>query len=214
VVDSETDTIIETSTLATEIDRVSSSVSWTLGSTLEHLTLTGSSGTSGYGNAAANTIVGNQESNFLRGLGGNDTMDGGAGNDWLYGDDHADTYLFGRGSGQDVVVDSDFDVGPIDVVLLGAGVARTDVVFRRDFMSLEVVIAGSADKLVVQDWYFGMVNHIEQFRFADGTVITNGQIEGLLSTMAVFGATTTSNDPQVERSIQPWRHQGYATMLP
>ena len=38
------------------------------------------------------------------------TLDGGAGNDYLSGLQHSDTYIFGRGYGQDVVEDEDYSL--------------------------------------------------------------------------------------------------------
>ncbi|QLE59276.1 calcium-binding protein [Nostoc sp. TCL26-01] len=81
VVDSTGDVVTETSTLATEIDTVQSSVSYTLGANLEKLILTGSAAINGTGNSLNNTITGNTANNILNGGAGNDTMIGGLGND-------------------------------------------------------------------------------------------------------------------------------------
>ena len=48
---------------------------------VENLTLTGTSGINGTGNALDNIITGNTGSNVLTGGGGNDTIDGGGGSD-------------------------------------------------------------------------------------------------------------------------------------
>ena len=85
VVDSTGDVVTETSTVTTEIDTVKSSVSWTLGSNLENLTLIGSAAINGTGNSLNNTIIGNAAANVLSGGTGNDTLYGGSGNDLLYG---------------------------------------------------------------------------------------------------------------------------------
>jgi Ca2+-binding RTX toxin-like protein len=98
VVDSATDRISETSTLATEIDTVSSSVTWTLGANLEKLTLTGSAVINGTGNALANTITGNTGNNKLTGAAGNDTLSGGTGNDTLDGGVGNDALVGGTGA--------------------------------------------------------------------------------------------------------------------
>ena len=87
-------------------DTVQSSVTWTLATNFENLTLSGSSGLSGTGNALANVIIGNTGANALSGLAGNDTMTGGAGNDSLSGGTGADQFVFSTsGNGIDVVSD-------------------------------------------------------------------------------------------------------------
>ncbi len=88
------------------IDLVKSSVTFTLGSEVENLTLTGSSSINGIGNTSNNVITGNGGSNKLDGLlgddtlfglGGTDTLLGGSGNDALWGGAGKDTMTGGAG---------------------------------------------------------------------------------------------------------------------
>jgi uncharacterized delta-60 repeat protein len=81
VVDNLGDHVIETSTLATEIDSVYASLTWALGANLENLVLTGAKQLTGTGNSLDNTLTGNGVANVLNGGTGADTMIGGAGND-------------------------------------------------------------------------------------------------------------------------------------
>jgi serralysin len=78
------DTIVETSTLAKEIDSVLSSATWTLGDNLEKLTLLGNAAIDASGNALKNTLTGNT---------GNNTLDGGLAADKLIGGLGDDTYV-------------------------------------------------------------------------------------------------------------------------
>jgi len=91
IVDSTTDTITENASEGT--DTVQSSVTYTLGSNLENLTLTGTTAINGTGNTLNNSLVGNSANNNLTAGAGNDTLDGGAGIDTLIGGTGNDTYV-------------------------------------------------------------------------------------------------------------------------
>ncbi len=75
------------------IDTVLSSITYTLGSNVENLTLTGATAINGTGNALDNILIGNTATNTLTGGAGNDTLDGGAGADKLIGGTGNDTYV-------------------------------------------------------------------------------------------------------------------------
>ena len=101
-VDSLTDKVIEG--LSAGIDTVMASISYTLGTTLEKLTLIGSTAIDGKGNSLSNVLTGNDGNNLLSGStgndtlvggGGNDTLDGGTGNDVMSGGLGDDTYVVG-----------------------------------------------------------------------------------------------------------------------
>jgi len=86
-------------------DTVQSSISWSLASEVENLTLTGSAAISGNGNTLANTLVGNTGANVLDGGVGNDTLTGGADSDVLAGGSGTDTFVFTSKIGVDTVSD-------------------------------------------------------------------------------------------------------------
>ncbi len=75
------------------VDLVQSSVSYTLGTGVENLTLTGSGANNATGTSLGNFLTGNSAANRLFGLLGQDTLNGGAGADTLEGGDGDDTYI-------------------------------------------------------------------------------------------------------------------------
>lgn len=85
------------------VDKVESSISYTLTANVENLTLTGSASINGAGNALDNVIVGNTGNNVLSGLSGNDAITGGGGNDTLDGGLDVDTMTGGQGNDTYVV---------------------------------------------------------------------------------------------------------------
>ena len=84
VVDDPADTILEAAGAGNDVVN-SSAATYVLADNLEKLTLTGTAGIGGTGNALANTITGNSGANLLDGGLGDDTLLGGAGTDSLVG---------------------------------------------------------------------------------------------------------------------------------
>ena len=83
IVDNVGDVVVEAGGSGT--DSVQSSVTLTLSTAVENLTLTGGSAINGTGNILGNILTGNGAANALNGVGGNDTLGGGAGADVLTG---------------------------------------------------------------------------------------------------------------------------------
>lgn len=93
-VDNLGDSCFETSALSNEIDKVYSTVNYSLPQYVEELKLLGIKNTYGVGNFLDNVLIGNSYANYLAGLVGNDTLTGGAGQDTLLGGMGADVYTF------------------------------------------------------------------------------------------------------------------------
>ncbi|MGZ8954107.1 MAG: putative Ig domain-containing protein [Methylovulum sp.] len=81
IIDNNSDVVTEISTLATEVDTVLSSVSYTLDANTENLSLTGTSSINGTGNELSNIIIGNINNNVLDGGASTDTLLGSLGDD-------------------------------------------------------------------------------------------------------------------------------------
>lgn len=112
IVDNPGDVVSESSTLATEIDTVLSSINYTLRANVENLVLTGYGMINGSGNSLNNVLTGNSSVNVLNGGAGKDTMVGGAGND---------TYMVDNTD--DIVVELSALATEVDTVLASASYA-------------------------------------------------------------------------------------------
>jgi Ca2+-binding RTX toxin-like protein len=170
------DIVIESNNNGT--DTTQSSVDWTLGSNLENPTLLGSAAINGTGNSASNLILGNAAANVLSRANGNDTLRGNAGND---------TYLFGRGEGQDVVQDNG---GSSDKILYDSGIHPIDLVISRQANDLRMSVHGSTDYVTVQNWYTSSSNRTETIQAGNGQTLLSTQVDQLIQAMASFSQQT------------------------
>lgn len=179
VVDVPDDLITERSNKGTDL--VLSSVTYTVPKHVENLTLTGIAGINGTGNTLDNVLTGNSAANILAGDKGNDT------------------YVMGRNYGADTVVENDSTAGNTDIAQFLTDIYADQIWFQHVGNNLEASVIGTADKLVVQDWYLGSDYYIEQFKTADGLTLLDSQVEGLVIAMASFappdiGQTTLPTD--------------------
>lgn len=178
------DTTVEAANGGT--DTVQSSITWTLATNVENLTLTGTGAINGTGNTLNNLLVGNSGANTLNGGAGNDTLDGGAGADSLVGGTGNDTYWLGRGYGIDTITENDATAGNTDVARFEAGIAVDQLWFAQSGNNLNVSIIGTNDRFTLTNWYLGSQYRVEQFQTSDGKQLLDAQVQNLVSAMAAF----------------------------
>jgi Ca2+-binding RTX toxin-like protein len=162
LVDNVGDTVVEG--LSAGVDTVQSLVDFTLGANVEVLDLSAGVAQSGTGNDLDNSLYGNAQANIL---------DGGAGNDYLAGGSGQDTYLFGRGSGKDIVQDTVF--GEVDTILMAPDITPSDVVittgYPYSFVSLVIRIVSTGEEITIPDFFQSTAHQqTKAVQFADGTV--------------------------------------------
>ncbi len=196
LIDSLSDRIVEEADGG--IDTVVSNIDFVLSDNLENLTLNADH-LVGTGNDQDNVLnATNLVGTTLIGGGGNDTLtglarlDGGAGNDTMVGGGsvfvgfeggesryQSNTYLFDRGYGQDMVVDTDTEAGfsstQWDVIEMGPDITPGDVEWRREGEDLILSIAGTDDQLTIQSYYKETFD-LGAWRFLDGFRPPSGEI--------------------------------------
>jgi Ca2+-binding RTX toxin-like protein len=117
-----------------------------------------------------------------------DTLDGGAGDDLLEGGDGSDTYVFGRGYGHDIIRETltEANIGENDRLNFGAGIVLADLTFARSGNDLTITIADTGDTVTMEGQFnrggFYRWNDVETFYFADGSSITNADVQQILLT--------------------------------
>jgi Ca2+-binding RTX toxin-like protein len=167
------------------VDTVISSITYTLTSNVENLTLTGIGIIGGTGNEQDNTLIGNGAANILNGGTGNDILIGGEGSDVLSGDVGDD--VMAGGVGDDVYTlaigdgfDSIDDTQGLNRISFGADITRNTVhasQYQGDDGSyyLQVAYGTAGDKVAIKN---GLAGGIQGYQFEDGTYISHAELIG------------------------------------
>lgn len=200
-VDQAGDTVVECADEG--MDTVLTSISYTAGDHVENLTLLGDDDLNLTGNELNNLLHGNDGNNILLGgdgcdqvfaHDGNDILDGGTGNDLLNGGSGFDTYLFGRGYGNDTIVDYDQSEISNDRISFGRGISADDLELSRSGGDLVIGLKDSDDSLTISQWFDNADYQIEEFLFNNGDAWSYEQIQE--ATQALY--TTVSANSQLD----------------
>ena len=133
------------------------------------------------------TLHGGAGDDFLYGRAGNDILVGGAGDDTLKGGADDDTYIFNSGDGDDRIDDST----GFNRIYFGDGISVSDVSYdRTGTYDYEITIGTGGDRILLDDYYFGLDYTISEVVFEDGTV---HDLEFLLATANTQTGTSGNN---------------------
>ncbi|MBI1301221.1 MAG: hypothetical protein GC137_06115 [Alphaproteobacteria bacterium] len=115
---------------------------------------------------------------------GNDRLVGGAGDDILNGDSGNDVYVFTLGAGTDTITEN----SGFDIIEFGPGIFLDDVFFSKIGNDLDIRVGNGG--LIVEDFFLGSNNVVEQINFYDGasfdvtTILSANQFETFMATSA------------------------------
>ena len=122
---------------------------------------------------------------MLTGTSADEVLIGYAGNDTLMGGGGADTYIFARGGGSDIILNTEHAADE-DKVLFCSGIAKDQLWFEQLADNLKVSIIGTTDSITIGNWYSDAANHVSALQTADGTVLTDTDIHNLVAAMATL----------------------------
>ena len=160
-----------------------------------------------YGGAGNDTLSGNEGNDTLYGGAGNDTLSGNEGNDTLYGNEGNDTYIFGKGDGQDTIINKtthkpnnwsntiQIDSGN-DTIQFKEGISKEDIIYSQTNNDLVLSIKDTEDSLTVKDFFSNNFKAINELKFSDGSIVNYTDI-----VTNTFTDISTDNDDTIQGTI-------------
>ena len=126
---------------------------------------------SGFG--GNDVLYGGNFDDSLDGGTGDDQLIGGKGNDVVMGGSGSDRYYFGRGDGEDTIIETQRDAGDVNTLQFSADIDPAAVTFTHlQIGDLRISIGGSDDSITVRDWYNNADARLDRVVFSDGTEIS------------------------------------------
>ncbi|WBA82176.1 calcium-binding protein [Endozoicomonas sp. GU-1] len=160
------------------------------------------------GEDGSDQLFGGDQNDDLSGGGGNDQLFGDSGNDTLNGDWGDDTlhggsgddeYLFNLGDGADRMIErrlgeaySNYDAS-FDVLRFGEGIAAIDLSYARRGDHMVISHSNGSDQITIENWFREPTEHfkINSFEFADGTILSDADLEEQVVTYGTDGSDQT-----------------------
>ena len=137
------------------------------------------------GNSGDDALVGGHGYDLLLGGSGNDQLWGDQGNDFLYGGTDDDTYFFSYGDGSDSLDDQ----SGIDSIKFAADVSKEEIIFIKTGNTMKIGY-GTADLITMNNYSDSTTgNRIETITLADGSTMTDTDINQLIQEMSAYAST-------------------------
>ena len=129
------------------------------------------------------------QTNFAGGCAREDWLDGGSGNDVLYGGAGGDTYIYGKNYGHDTIVDCG-DPCDTDRIEFKSDICLTDLCFTASHGNL-IISAGKGDSITVKNWFYGEQNQIEMLSFNSNDISVSNEQNNAAFNHSSYGASVS-----------------------
>ena len=126
------------------------------------------------GSSENDTLYGDDRDNRMYGGAGDDVLIGGKENDDLYGEEGADTYIFGKGDGNDTIY-----ADGNDIVKFKERITKDDILITRDYDDLMIKFKNSDDSIKISNMLYENIDDaddnsqgIKAIEFSDGSSLS------------------------------------------
>lgn len=151
-----------------------------------------------------NQLYADREASF-EGLAENERVNyvqGGTGNDTMYGSYSDEIYVFNLGDGQDTIIERRTNeaysnvLDSHDIIRFGAGISTADIKYYRNNKDLILKHSNGTDQITIQNYFVEYSNlpmdhfKINEVQFADGTSLTSEQVENSVIYMGTAQSDT------------------------